>query len=194
MRLLGLSFQTKNNFDLSQLIWRSETISSRKQKRQVYELVEELQPNDMLIVTELSRLARSFAESQQIIQEIQKKGATLYILAPELLLKQINPKSSLSERLQVHQNQMLSNLLGIAAEIEREFIRERTLAGLQNARQANKKLGRPTGSFSLLKKKEEVIKYYEMGLSITAISKLVQVTRQTVSTFLKHYEQTRTNQ
>ena len=42
-------------------------------------------------------------------------------------------------------NKLMINILSSFAQFERDIIRERTMAGLERARQQGKKLGRPKG-------------------------------------------------
>jgi len=77
-------------------------------------------------------------------------------LAEVLLIKELVDKGSLlvfvSEGLELHRDttnamaQFQLNMLACFAEFERELIRERTLEGLDRAKKAGKKLGRPHGA------------------------------------------------
>ena len=108
-------------------------ISSRKNLRQrkINELIESVNKDDILYVTELSRLSRTMLESLNIINELIEKGVTIvFINQPEL--------SSTG-------NQTLDNLkfaiYGFLAQSERDFISQRTKQGLANAKAKGKKLG-----------------------------------------------------
>ena len=59
--------------DEKKILVRDETISSRKKDRLIYKVIDELTTTDILLVTEMSRLARSFSECQKIVQNIQEK-------------------------------------------------------------------------------------------------------------------------
>ena len=59
-------YAAKNNMKIDE--WIEETISSRKplHKRKLGELLDKLQPNDILITSELSRISRSVPETFSI--------------------------------------------------------------------------------------------------------------------------------
>jgi len=161
-----------------------EQISSRKADRKIYQVVEDLQPGEMLIVYELSRLARSIGEVFAITQAIKDKGASLWILEPELRI-------GLGNDLQAD---MLLFALSVASQIERNLISERTKSALQARREKGMKLGRPKGqgvkAALAIKEKSldesQLIDWYKKG-AITAkgISNLIGVNERTVSAWLK---------
>lgn len=64
------------------------SISSRKHKRarRIEELLERLQPEDTLLVTELSRLGRSTGEVISLIDELIANDITIIILKQNLTL------------------------------------------------------------------------------------------------------------
>ena len=61
-------YAAKNKMKIDE--WIEETISSRKplHKRKLGELLDKLQPNDILITSELSRISRSVPETFSILQ------------------------------------------------------------------------------------------------------------------------------
>lgn len=113
--------------------------SSQKslESRKIDELKTLLNRDDLLIVVELSRLGRSMLEVMNLVLELSNKGVQMIFLRqPEL---------------STFNNACAKLLLAIYAyidETEREFISQRTKAGLENAMANGKKLGRPKGSFS----------------------------------------------
>ena len=72
--LTQFAVQQNINIDL----WVEETISSRKplKKRKLGELLETLQPNDILIAAEISRLGRSLLEVMHILEICLKTPKT----------------------------------------------------------------------------------------------------------------------
>ncbi|OBV30139.1 resolvase [Helicobacter sp. CLO-3] len=113
--------------------------SSKKSQeiRKIDELKENLNRGDLLIVVELSRLGRSMLEVMNLVLELSNKGVQMIFLRqPEL---------------STFNNACAKLLLAIYAyidETEREFISQRTKAGLEKAIASGKKLGRPKGSFN----------------------------------------------
>jgi putative DNA-invertase from lambdoid prophage Rac len=71
----------------------------------------------------------------------------------------------------------MAGLLAIFAEFEREILRERTRAGLAQARQNGKRLGRPVtaGLHSA-----EIWKLYRAGVSKSEIARRLEIGRTSV--------------
>lgn len=73
-------------------------------------------------------------------------------------------------------SKITATVLGLAAEIERDFISMRTKEALAKRKSEGVVLGRPKGKAKKLKldkKSAEIKKYLEMGISKAAICKLV---------------------
>ena len=68
-------------------------------------------------------------------------------------------------------------LRALFAEVERDLISERTREGLAKARASGRKLGRPKGSLGVSRldgKEDEIRHFLELGVSKTAIAKIVK--------------------
>ena len=86
------------------------------------------------------------------------------------------------------QSKITATVLGLAAEIEREFISMRTKEALAARKQEGVVLGRPVGPASSLKldcKRSEIERYLAMNLSIRKIAKLIDSAPSTVSDYIK---------
>lgn len=87
------------------------------------------------------------------------------------------------------QSKVLAFAFGLAAEIERNLIAQRTKEALARKKAEGVVLGRPIGRKSdkvKLSGKEEIIRdLLNQGVSITAIAKIYKVHRNTVSKFIK---------
>ncbi|MCI5538961.1 MAG: recombinase family protein [Campylobacter lanienae] len=114
-------------------------ISSTKsqEKRKIQELKSKLNAGDMLLVTEISRLGRNMLEIINIVLEFTKNGVKLCFLRQMELNNFNNPTFKL-----------ILSIYAYLAEIERDFISQRTKAGLHNAKAKGKILGRPKNSFN----------------------------------------------
>ena len=115
--------------------WIEVEISSRKNKRdrRINELINGLRKGDTLVVSELSRLARSMRETHNIIHDIAKKKVELHIIKQNLITKSDNDMAT----------KIYINSFAMAAEIERELISQRTKNGIALARKRGKQIGNP---------------------------------------------------
>jgi DNA invertase Pin-like site-specific DNA recombinase len=152
-------------------------ISSRKNQRErrITELIHRLQDGDLLLVAELSRLGRNMLETLNIIHDLTQKGVKIiFIRQPEL--STTGPHA-----------QLLLAIYSYFAQTEREFISLRTKQGLAAAKAQGKQLGRPKGSRNqdrrLTRYTEQIRAYLQIGLSITAIQKLVNQQLETPLTY-----------
>jgi putative DNA-invertase from lambdoid prophage Rac len=75
----------------------------------------------------------------------------------------------------------MAGLLAIFAEFEREILRERTRAGLANARDSGKRLGRPA---TAAVHAAEIRKLYRAGVSKSEIARRVRIGRTSVRRIL----------
>ena len=86
------------------------------------------------------------------------------------------------------QSKIIATMLGLAGEIDREFIRMRTKEALAARKIKGQTLGRPKGPAKRLKlddKREQIEKYLAMGLGVRAIAKLLDVAQSTLSYYLR---------
>ena len=113
--------------------WVEEKISSRKalKNRKLGELLDNLQENDVLISCEISRLGRSLLEVMRILETCLNKNCQVWTLKENYRLGNDI------------QSKVLAFAFGLAAEIERQLISERTKSSLANIKAQGKKLGRP---------------------------------------------------
>lgn len=132
-----LEYGNREGIRLDEFI--ESTLSSRhnSRKRRIGELQERLEPGDMLIVTELSRLGRSTGEVIMLINELVAYGVTILILKQNLRL---------SETQQNMTSKVMVTLLALFAEIERDFISLRTKEALASKKAQGVILGKPKGT------------------------------------------------
>ena len=158
--------------------WVEETISSRKalNKRQLGQLLDELQPNDILIAAEISRLGRSLLEVMRILENCLNKNCQVWTIKENYRLGNDI------------QSKVMAFAFGLSAEIERNLISQRTKASLENVKSKGKRLGRPFSAQSkklkLSKNTKKVKKLLDMGLTRYRIAKIMQVKQTTVSRFI----------
>ena len=85
------------------------------------------------------------------------------------------------------QTKVMTTLLALFAEVERDLISESTRQGLAQARSSGRNLGRPKGSLGVSRlngKEDDIRRFLELGVSKTAIAKLTGVSRTTLYSFM----------
>jgi DNA invertase Pin-like site-specific DNA recombinase len=167
-----------NEKDLGKVIFVEEKISGKKdwKTRELGILINKLNKDDVFIVPELSRLARSISQIYQIIDELKNKKVSLHIIKQKIVI---------SGNMDMMTKMFISNL-SLFAELERDFISQRTKEGLQATRERGVKLGKPKGHGLKLEGKEiEIIELLNKGLNVTNIARYFNVNRLTMIKFIK---------
>ena len=170
-------FANQNNITVDR--WVEETISSRKalNKRQLGQLLDELQSGDILIAAEISRLGRSLLEVMRILENCLNKNCQVWTLKEHYRLGNDI------------QSKVMAFAFGLSAEIERNLISQRTKASLESVRASGKRLGRPFSAQSkklkLSRNTKKVKELWDMGLTRYRIAKIMSVKQSTVSRFIK---------
>jgi DNA invertase Pin-like site-specific DNA recombinase len=146
-----------NNLEIDRTI--EIEISSRKdlRTRKIDELLELLSKDDLLIVTELSRLGRNTGEVINLIDTLIKMGVEVRILKQNLILKDKDPM-----------NKMMITILSMFAEFERDIISQRTKEALKGLKDKGIKLGKPKGTVQKSifdDDKEKIVELLCLGLS-----------------------------
>lgn len=134
-------------------------ISSRKdsRERKIDELLSKVKENDIVIVTELSRLGRNTGEVIILIDTLIKMNVEVRILKQNLFIKSKDPM-----------NKMLITILSMFSEFERDIISQRTKESLQNLKDRGIKLGKKTGTIQTSKydkDKDRIVELLKLGLS-----------------------------
>lgn len=96
---------------------------------------------DLILVWKLDRWARSMQELINDLERLRQNKVQFRTLKENIILDE-NPT-----------NRLMINILSAFAQFERDIIRERTLAGLERAKNQGKNLGRPKGSKDKKKRK-----------------------------------------
>lgn len=138
--------------------------------QQLLNLVESKQV-DCVVVTKLDRLFRSLRQLVTALDDFQAKGVAF--VATKDAIDYTTPGGRL-----------FTQILGSLAEFEKALIRERTIAGLNYARNVKgKKLGKPKQKHNITLMRH----LRDQGLAFREISKLVGVSHSTVSRELKGF-------
>ena len=159
--------------------WIEEKISSRKalKKRKLGDLLENLQENDILISGEIARLGRSLLEVMRILEICLTKNCQVWTIKENYRLGNDI------------QSKVLAFAFGLAAEIERNLISQRTKSSLANLKATGKKLGRPLAAESqklkLSKNSKKIRNLLSKGVSKSQIAKILGVQRSTLRRFIE---------
>jgi len=158
-----------------------ETISSRKklEERQVWNMINNiLVDGDILIVSELSRLGRSTMEIMTIFKRLAEKNVMTHVIKGGFVIGDPNNKI---------QSSVLIFAFGLASEIERELISQRTKEALQARKAKGMKLGRPKGTIVKSKldgKETAIIELLDKSVPVASIAKIFGVARTTMVNFI----------
>ncbi|GAA2712449.1 recombinase family protein [Micromonospora olivasterospora] len=114
-----------------------ETASTRGERPKLRATLDRLQPGDTLVIYKPDRVARSMKELLVFVEdELHARGIVLEILTGVCAGVHRPDGATIADRL-------LFAVAALAAELERELIRERTLDGLRSAAAAGRRGGRP---------------------------------------------------
>jgi len=157
----------------------SAQVSSRKgiKERGIAQLIERLNSSDTLLVSELSRLARSAGQIITTVDSLIKKQIRFVAIKENI---QLNGKQDV-------QSKVMVTMFGLFAEIERDLISERTKEGIAAARAKGKLIGRPKGKgkSKLDGREEEIRTLLQKEVSKSAIAKIMGVSRTAIHHFIK---------
>lgn len=122
----------KEGYKLDECIIYQEKVSgkSTKSRKELAKLLSETQKGDVVIVTEISRLARSTIDLWNIANEILGLGASLICIKENFDLS-------------TAMGRFTFNIFGSIAQLERDTISERTKDGLAAKKKNGVVLGRP---------------------------------------------------
>jgi len=133
-------------------------------------VVQLLESADGVVVYALDRVARSLWDLAAVVKELEARGKIL-ISVREEWLQNVDPRV----------RQLIISVLGWAAEMEREFIRERTREALARLKAQGKPVGRPPKWSEQTRRR--IIDLVRRGLTLKEACKLVGVG---YTTALKH--------
>jgi DNA invertase Pin-like site-specific DNA recombinase len=142
----------------------------RWDRPELHRLLDQLRAGDTLVVWKLDRLSRSLKDLLTILEHIDLAGAKF---------------RSVTEAIDTSgpAGRMLMQMLGAFAEFEREMIRERTRAGLREARTNGRVLGRKPKITA--EQKKEIVEAVASGRKTSAeIARLFKIHPATVSRVL----------
>lgn len=110
-------------------IYREQASGGRWDRPELHRALDQLRKGDVLVVWKLDRLSRSLKDLLTLLEQVDKRGAGF---------------RSLTENIDTTTpaGRMMMQMVGSFAEFERAMIRERTRAGLEQARSEGRVGGR----------------------------------------------------
>jgi DNA invertase Pin-like site-specific DNA recombinase len=163
---LLLEYAQRNRMIIDEFIETETSSRLTTKERRIDELIEKLQKDSILLVAELSRIARNMLQALNIINELTEKGVKIiFIRQPELSTNSPHGK-------------LLMAIYGYFAEAEREFISLRTKAGLASARAKGQFLGRPKGAKNSKgspfdEHRNDILRHLKLGIPLNSILKII---------------------
>ncbi len=144
-------------------------------KRKLGKILKQAAKGDVLVFSEISRIARRLVLVLEVIKECTEKGVSIYTVKDRYTLED------------TIQSKVLVTVMGLAAEIERDLLRQRTKEGLRIALEKGKTLGRPKGRKTTIEKrrlygKDDVIIDMRLrGMSWNAIARRLKIHRNALA-------------
>ena len=140
---------------------------SREGRDELASILEFIRPGDVLVVTKLDRLGRNTRDALNLVHELDERGACLRVLEPAI--DTCGPMG-----------RMVLTVLGMVAEMELSFLKDRQRAGIEAAKAKVIYKGRPP-TFDRAK----ILELRKQGMGATAIAEAVGCKRGNVYKALK---------
>lgn len=147
-------------------IWAERVSGAKTNRDELTKLLDQLRPEDIVVVTKYDRLSRSLQDLLSIVEIIRDKGAGFRSLAEDI------DTTTPAGRLVFH-------VFASIAQFERERISERTREGLAAARKRGRVGGRPAALSDA--QRAEVRKMRDDdGRGIAELARLFKVSPNTI--------------
>jgi DNA invertase Pin-like site-specific DNA recombinase len=143
---------------------RREKMSGRSRdgRTELQNIIDFIRLGDTLVVYKLDRLGRSTRDVLNLVHELESKGAHLRVLEPA-----VSTEGPVGK--------MVLTVLGMVAEMEVGFIRERQRAGIEAAKARGVYKGR-----SVTLDHRKIIELHRQGTGATAIANAIGCSRGAV--------------
>jgi DNA invertase Pin-like site-specific DNA recombinase len=156
-------------------IFKDQVSGVKADRPNLSKLLERLRAGDTLVVWKLDRLGRSLTDLVKLVNGLNEQQIGLKSLSDP-----IDTTTS--------QGRFIFNIFASLAELERDIIKERTLAGLEAARSRGRQGGRPRGLSQEAENKAIAAEslYIERKLSTRQIAKRLGISTSTLYDYLRH--------
>lgn len=153
-------------------VFQEKITGTKKERPELNKMLEHLRKDDIVIITDLTRLSRSVKDLFSLVEQIENKGGNIRSLK-ESWVDTTTPQGKL----------MFTILAGIS-QFERDLISQRTKEGLVAARSRGRNGGRPKKDDKAIKL---AIKMYESrNCSISEITKATAVSKTTLYRYVNN--------
>lgn len=148
---------------------RAEKVSggSREGRAELATILTFLRSGDELVVTRLDRLGRDTRDVLNLIHEAEQRGASVTVLDPN-----VSTRGEMGH--------VVLTVLGMVAQMERRFIKERQREGIERAKEAGVYVG---GKPRL--DRQRIVALYDGGAGPSAIAKALGCSRMQVYRVLR---------
>lgn len=147
----------------------AETVSGStpaRERKGFAKLLDRLERGDVLVVTKLDRLGRNAMDVRATVEALAAEGVRVHCLA----LGGVDLTSPAGK--------MTMGVIAAVAEFERDLLVERTQSGLQRAKAAGKRLGRPA---ALTPEQQAIVRQQRAGgVSLGVLAKQFGVSRAAI--------------
>ena len=130
---------------------------------------------DKVVVTEVSRIGRNARDIRSTVSYLHDRGISI-------VFKNLGLESLDADSKESFVTNIIISIYAELAQEERRILSERIRSGMDNARNKNKRIGRPMGAESrdaLLKKYPQLVKSLGAGMSLRKSCKLFEVSEGT---------------
>jgi DNA invertase Pin-like site-specific DNA recombinase len=166
-----------NEKNLGKVEFIEEKVSGKIswKRRQIALIIEDLGKDDVILLSEFSRLGRSMLECMEIISIATQKGIKIYTVKGNWQLDD------------TIQSKVMAMVFAMAAEIERDLISKRTREALQAKKANGMTLGRPKGpgKSKLDAFKPEIEALLQNGSKQSFIANRYKITEATLCNWIK---------
>jgi putative DNA-invertase from lambdoid prophage Rac len=129
-------------------------------------LIDRMESGDILVVTKLDRLGRNAMDVRATVEQLASLGVRVHCLA----LGGVDLTSPAGK--------MTMQVIAAVAEFERDLLLERTQSGINRAKAAGKKFGRPP--VLTMAERTAVLERLAAGINVTELAREFKTTRQTI--------------
>ena len=171
-----LDYCNRQKITTVEMIEDSASGKKHWKNRAIGDLLAKAEKNDAIVVSEISRLGRSTLQVLEILELAVRKKICIHVVKNQMIMD-----GSM-------QSTITATVLGLAAQIEREFISFRTKEALAKRKSDGVQLGRPKGpavSLKLDEREEEIVGYLKKSISKRAIAKLTDCAPSTLYKWIK---------